>query len=154
MLKKSCFCRKLWRKRAEKGSTRPCTHSCPGSYNREDPSSGPSGAICPKTTTWTVTPSCRGWSQTCPLVRPHGATQAPIIICLLAQIFSMSSKWFDSAGSRDETRSSGHQKTSQIKKRNHEDRQQPQHHDRSSEEPGNGCFPQHASEKNVFFLGR
>lgn len=65
------FNRTHWRRRAEKGSTRPCTHSCPGSYTREDPSSGPSGAICPKTTTWTVTPSCRSWSRTCPQVRPR-----------------------------------------------------------------------------------
>lgn len=56
----------------------------------------------------------------------------------------MSLKWFDSAGSRDEKRSSGNQNTSQIKKRNHEESQQPQHHDKSSEEPGSGCFPQNA----------
>lgn len=144
ILKKSCFYRTLWRKRAEKGSIRQCTHSCPGSYNREDPSSGPSGTTCPKTTTWTVTPNCRSWSQTCPLVCPHGATYAPILIYLLAQIFWMSLKWFTSAGLRDEKRSSGNQKTSHMTKRNHEDSQQPQHHDKSGEEPGNGFFPQDA----------
>lgn len=84
ILKKSCFYRTLWRKRAEKGPIRRCTHSCPGSYNREDPSSGPSGATCSETTTLTVTPSCRSWSQICPLVHPPGATlYAPIIICRL-----------------------------------------------------------------------
>lgn len=53
------FYRTLWRKRAEKGSTRQCTHSCPGSWSRGDLSSRPSGVTCPRTTTWTVTPSCR-----------------------------------------------------------------------------------------------
>lgn len=147
--RKAVFYRTLWRKRAEKGSIRQCIHSCPGSYNREDPSSGPSGATWPKTTTWTVIPSCRSWSQTCPLVRPHGE-HPPIIIYLLAQIW-MSLKWFDSAGSQDVKRSSGNHKTGHIKKRNHEDSQQPQHHDKSSVEPGNGFSPPKciASEKNV-----
>lgn len=53
-------------------------------------------------------------------------------------------KMDDSAGSRDEKRSSGNQKTSHVKKRNHEDSQQPQHHDKPSEEPGNGFFSQNA----------
>lgn len=67
-----CFPRTLWRKRAGKESTRQCTHYCRGSWNREDPSSVPSGATCLKTTTWTVTPSCTSWSQTCLAVRSPG----------------------------------------------------------------------------------
>lgn len=60
-----CFNRTLWRRRAEKGSTRQCTRSCPGSWSRGDPPSMPSGATCPKNTTWTATPSCRRCSLTC-----------------------------------------------------------------------------------------
>ncbi|CAG07656.1 unnamed protein product, partial [Tetraodon nigroviridis] len=39
------------------------------------------------------------------------------------------------SGSRDAKKSSGSQKTMYIKKRNHEDSQQPQHRDKSSKEP-------------------
>lgn len=58
------FYRILWRRRTEKGSTRPCILSCPGSWSRADPLSRLSGATCPKTTTWTATPSCRHCSLT------------------------------------------------------------------------------------------
>lgn len=59
------FYRTRWRRKVEKGSIRPCTPSSPGSWNREDPPFRLSGATCPKTTTWTATPSCRRCSLNC-----------------------------------------------------------------------------------------
>lgn len=76
-----CFHRTLRRRRAERGSTRPCTRSYPGSWSRTDPPSRLSGATCPKTTTWTATPSCRRCSLTCAWVCP--VQVSPKNVCLI-----------------------------------------------------------------------
>lgn len=79
-----CICRTLWRRRVEKGSTRPCTSSCPGSWSRADPPSRPSGATWAKTTTWTATPSCRHCSLTCNQVGDVQVLWWSINICFLS----------------------------------------------------------------------
>uniref|UniRef100_H3DCS2 Autoimmune regulator n=1 Tax=Tetraodon nigroviridis TaxID=99883 RepID=H3DCS2_TETNG len=68
------------------------------------------------------------WSN---LFKDYNLDSYPKLQKLITNLPSGTSAW----GSRDAKKSSGSQKTMYIKKRNHEDSQQPQHRDKSSKEP-------------------
>lgn len=68
-----------------RGSIRPCTPCCPGSWSRADPPSRPSGATCQKTTTWTATLNCRRCSLTYTPVRNIQVSPtylSKVIVCI------------------------------------------------------------------------